>query len=267
MSSPARTALFCVAMAFASVTHADELGTANQALQQKDYSTALRLLSKLAASGNPEAQLRLGEMYWYGEGVGLDRAKGDALFAQAAAKGSADAVAATGLSTRRAARSADIAWWTNGYQGTELTSGQWRCAAPAIPAQSTTNADITATAAAISAWSTCYNGFIDHVSQALPAGKAIPADVLDLMSEPELVQARQHLDTVYARVLASAKREATATIARRDAWHSATQSYALKENARIELDLKQSKEELARDRTMRQTSENISQHRGGATKK
>lgn len=262
MSRPVRTLLFCVAMAVAGASAAaDDLGNANVALQQKNYPTALQLFGQLAAGGNPEAQLRLGEMYWYGEGVALDRAKGDALFAQAAAKGNQEALAATSLSARRAARSADIAWWTSDYQGLDLTSGQWRCTPPVIAQQSSSNADIKATSDAIKAWSDCYNGFVDHVSQALPPGKAIPGDLLELMSELELAQSRAHLDQVYARVLADAKARADATLARRDAWEKATQAYAKTANAQVAADSKLIQDKLERDQLLRQSTQGIAVHR------
>ncbi|MEJ7807750.1 MAG: sel1 repeat family protein, partial [Telluria sp.] len=133
MSRSIRAALICIAWAVASSASASELGDANQALQQKNYRVALELFGKLAATNHREAQLRLGEMYWYGEGVPTDRTKADALFAQAAASGDPAAVAATKLSARRAAQADDIALWTGGYTGAELRSGQFDCKAPAIP--------------------------------------------------------------------------------------------------------------------------------------
>jgi uncharacterized protein len=221
-------------LSLSGMARADELADANALLAKKAYPQALQLFTKLANAGNSEAQLRLGEMYWYGEGVGLDRAKGDALFAQAAAKGLPEAQAATRLSAQRAARMADIAHWSARYDGAELRSGTFECKAPPIPAQSTEQKDIKATTEALNHWSACYNGFVANVAAAMPPGKAIPADVAELMSEAELSQAREHLDKVYARVLADAKKDADATLARRDAWHRATASYAAKTNESVE---------------------------------
>ncbi len=132
MSRPVRIALFCLACVVGGSAHADELADANLALQQKNYPVAVKLFGKLAAGNNSEAQLRLGEMYWYGEGVAIDRSKADTLFAQAAARGNQDAIAATKLSGQRAARGADIALWTGGYTGAELRSGKLACKTPAI---------------------------------------------------------------------------------------------------------------------------------------
>jgi uncharacterized protein len=221
-------------LSLSGFARADELADANALLAKKAYPQALQLFTKLANAGNSEAQLRLGEMYWYGEGVGLDRAKGDALFAQAAAKGLPEAKAAAGLSAQRAARMADIAHWSTRYDGAELRSGAFECKAPPIPAQSTEQREIKTTTEALNHWSACYNGFVANIAAAMPPGKAIPADVAELMSEAELSQAREHLDKVYARVLADAKKDADATLARRDAWHRATANYVAKANESVE---------------------------------
>ena len=50
---------------------AGPLEDANNALNQKDYATALRLYRPLAINGNPEAQVNLGFMY--DEGLGLPK--------------------------------------------------------------------------------------------------------------------------------------------------------------------------------------------------
>ena len=126
MSRPFRIALFCLACAVGGHASADELVDANAALQQKNYPVALKLFGKLASDNNHEAQLRLGEMYWYGEGAPLDRAKGDALFAQAAAGGDPGAVAAQDEGEGKHARPANAAEepgvsgavvWGRGHEG------------------------------------------------------------------------------------------------------------------------------------------------------
>jgi TPR repeat protein len=218
-----RIALLCLALAAAAgAARADDLADANQLLSQKKYPQALQMFSKLADAGHAEAQLRLGEMYWYGEGVGVDRAKGDALFAKAAAQGHQGAVAATALSGQRAARGSEIAKWTGLYDGAELRTGAFACKTPVIPAESISNADIKAKATEIDHWVDCHNGFVRNVQSALPAGKAIPEDVLVLMNETEITQARLHLEQVYARVLAAAQSDADAVLAKREAWSVAT---------------------------------------------
>ncbi len=249
MSRPVRIALFCLACAVGGSATADDLADANLALQQKNYPVALKLFNKL--SSNSEAQLRLGEMYWYGEGVAVDRSKADALFAKAAAAGNPAAVAATRLSAQRAARTADIALWTGGYTGEELRAGKYACPTPAIPERSTANADIKRVSAEIGAWTTCYNGVVANIETLMPAGKAIPGDVLELMNEQEIAQARQHLDTVYQRVATAARADAEPVIARRAAWQAQTAEFVRLENATIEKRTAAIKHELERSEVER----------------
>jgi TPR repeat protein len=230
MRNAARGILFGLALSVAGTVVASDLDTANQLLNNKKYPEALQLFSKLAAAGEPEAQLRLGEMYWYGEGVALDRAKGDALFAQAAARGVPAAIAASKLSGQRAARGTDIALWTSSYDGADLKSGKFACKEPVIPALSTSNADIKAKGAEINAWIECHNGFVRNVVDATPPGKRIPADLVPLMSEAELAQSKALLAKVYASVLASAKTQADAVTMQRDAWTKATADFVAKAN-------------------------------------
>ena len=69
--------VICLSLLFASVALADELTDANALFQKKSYPQALQLYTKLATAGNAEAQLHLGEMYWYGEAGAIDNAKAE----------------------------------------------------------------------------------------------------------------------------------------------------------------------------------------------
>lgn len=211
---------------------ADELADAAKALNGKDYPQALATYTRLAQAGSPEATLRLGEMYWYGEGVGLDRAQGDALFAKAAAGGSKAAVAATGLTRQREQKLPAIAYWVTGYDGADLTAGTFHCVAPAQPKYSETKRSVAAVSASNDAYSACYNGFIDNLLDAMPPGKRIPVDIAILMSEQELGQAREHLGKVYAAVAAREKQVADQVVATRAAWVDSTLAYFSTEKMR-----------------------------------
>lgn len=235
------------------------MADAEKALATKAYPQALQLFGKLAAAGNPQAQLRLGEMYWYGEGVALDRAKGDALFAQAAASGNADAVAARTLSAQRASSSAAIAYWTGGYDGADLTAGKYNCAAPAIPAVSKTNAEIKAVNQAVVQWRQCYNEFAANLNAGLPAGKRIPAEVVVVMSEPETQQARAHIEKVYGAVLSKAQDDAAAVMARHAAWQVATTESVATQNRLAEERTKQIMFERDNAERIRQNAANAVQ--------
>jgi TPR repeat protein len=226
-----RKYIFWLAMAVGSSAMADELADANKLLDAKSYPQAMAILTKLADGGNANAQLRLGQVYWYGEGVAVDRAKGDALFAKAAASGSQDAKIALGMTAARQQHIGDIEHWTTKYDGSDLTSGQFSCKAPVVPEKSTTNGDINATNSAVNDWKACYNGFTKNLSDAMPAGKRIPVEIADLMTDHEMDQSRAHLNEVYMRVAGDAKASADKTLAAYDSWMKATQEYVAKANA------------------------------------
>jgi hypothetical protein len=225
-----RTFLFCLAMLVSGACLADDLADADKLLQSKSYPQAVQLLARLADAGNPRAQLRLGQVYWYGEGMPVDRAKADALFAKAAAQGDAEAAKAAGLTGARAQHGADIAYWTTRYDGRDLTSGKFSCQRPVIPGQSNTNVEIKATADAVNAWKRCYNGFIDNIKAQMPEGKQIPTAVADLMTDQEVEQAKTHLAAVHKRVLDEAQASASQTLADYSSWETATADYVKNEN-------------------------------------
>ncbi|MGZ5202771.1 MAG: sel1 repeat family protein [Telluria sp.] len=220
-----RKFLVCLALLLGANAMADELADANKLLESKSYPQAIAMLTRLADAGNTNAQLRLGQVYWYGEGVAVDRAKGDALFAKAAAAGNAEAKVAMGLTPARQQHMADIEYWTTRYDGADLTSGQFECKAPAVPDKSTTRDDVKATGNAVNQWKACYNGFAKHLAEAMPAGKVIPVEVSDLMTDKEMDQARAHLDQVYSRIASTRKASADQTLAAYDKWEKNTTDY------------------------------------------
>ena len=211
---------------------ADELGDAAKAFNSRAYPQALAMYARLAQAGNSEAALRLGEMHWYGEGAPLDRSKGDALFAAAAAAGNTEAAKAAELSRKRAQHLADISYWTTGYDGADLVAGKFNCVAPEIPAMSSTNKGFAVTGSALNAYTACYNGFIENLESTMPVGKRIPAEISLLMSEAELSQARAHLGKVYGSAAARARLVADQVMAQRENWIAGTTAYMTTQLAR-----------------------------------
>jgi TPR repeat protein len=218
---------------------ADSLSEANRLLEAKAYGEAFPVLRMLADGGNAEARFKLGQMYWYGHGLPADRAKADALFAQAAAGGNKEAADALALTRRREARSAEIARWTAGYDGADLTSGKYACAQPAIPDVSKTNDEIKATTTAFQAWSSCYNGFVADLDGPLAPAARVPADLAVLMSDAERQQALAHVSGVTQGVLDKVGASAGPLMARYDNWEKATQAFAAEHNATVEARKKQ----------------------------
>lgn len=243
-----RCLLFSLILVSAGVM-ADDLADANRLLAAKEYGKALPLYARAAQAGNAEAQFRLGEMYWYGDGTPQDLGKASVWMQKAAAAGNQDAQESLAILERRKTRGAEIDYWMTGYTGEELRSGKFACPAPTIPAVSKTNAAIAATENAVRSWQECYNGFVDNVAAAMPAGKVIPQDVLDMMSPAEFARVQAHIESLYRRIIADAQVQAAATLSQRDAWQKSTLAYATEENQRrkqAEIETARIKEDMMR---------------------
>ena len=81
-------------MLFAVVSNgalAGDLEDGIAAYQKKDYATALKLFRSVAATNNAPAQLNLGRMHYFGEGVPQDYKKAVEWFRLAAKQGDAKA--------------------------------------------------------------------------------------------------------------------------------------------------------------------------------
>jgi hypothetical protein len=226
--------LFTLLMLAAGLASADDLGNAEKALRAKEYDKALPIYAKLANAGNAEAQFRLGEMYWYGDGTAVDMAKSQTWLQKAAGSGHNGAKETLAILQKREQRAADLAYWTSGYKGDDLVSGKYACPMPKIPAVSKTNAEIKAVSESIAAWETCYNDFVAGVNQLPPANKRIPADVLQLMSPREAEQAIAHVDDATVNVVTRRQNEALSFTSERDAWHKSTNEFVLAANTQTE---------------------------------
>lgn len=219
-----------LSMLLAGAAWADELADANALFQKKAYAQALKLYTRLADAGNAEAQLHLGEMYWYGEAGAIDDIRADAWFRKAAAQGNQSAAAALKVMGQRAARRAEITYWLSGYDGAELTSGAFRCPAPRIPAMSKSNDEIAAVAARMQLWQDCYNGFVRNLNSAAPLVQRIPADLAALMNQPEMDQAGKYLGEVLLRIAEQGQVGSGLVLADFGAWRSATDAYIAERN-------------------------------------
>jgi hypothetical protein len=245
MKKPAmRPWLFCLAMLAGGAALAEDLNEVNKLLDAKSYPQAMAMLTRLADAGNPSAQLRLGQMYWYGEGTAVDRVKADALFARAAAAGNKDAAGALGLTAARQQHMADIEYWTVKYDGADLSSGPFNCTAPAVPERSTSNESIKTINDAVNGWKACYNGFVRNIGDAMPPGRRIPSEVADVMTDGEMERAKAHLGEVLGRVAADAKASADRTLAAYDNWQKGTHAFAREQNAVLAAQLKQQQVEM-----------------------
>ncbi|MBV7535729.1 hypothetical protein KW842_08125 [Duganella sp. sic0402] len=211
---------------------ADDLSDANKLLEAREYARALPIFTKLAEAGNPTAQYHLGEMYWYGEGVPADSAKGDAWFRKADQAGYPAAKTALGLTPQRAARRAEIDGYALRYDGADVALAKFKCDTPEIPEFSRTAKEIKEVSEGIDAWLACYQGFQKNLEAQLPVGKAIPDDLTNLMTDAEISQVHTRMNTAYAAINAAGKSQATQVLSARTAWHEKTTDYVQNAAAR-----------------------------------
>ncbi len=204
------------------VASADAYTEAMSAWNQRDFATAFPAMQQLAKAGHPAAQLQLGEMYGFGEGVAEDMGAARQWLAEARASGHPDAAAALALMQQRAARKDEIAKFAASFDGGALAIGQYRCADPVLSSAALTNAEIAQTRAALDGWRSCYQEFSARMRAALPASRAIPADLAALMSTDEHARAVARVDQVYAGIVSEVRQRASAVLAQSEAWGAAT---------------------------------------------
>lgn len=70
---------------------ANTFNEALEAYKKEEYAKAFTIFEKLANEGNASAQHNLGVMYYYGDGVTMDKKKAYTLLVQAADQGNEEA--------------------------------------------------------------------------------------------------------------------------------------------------------------------------------
>ncbi len=225
--------LFCLSLMLCGAVQCGELEDANALFEKKSYPQALQAYTKLANGGNSEAQVRLGQMYLYGEAGSVDMGKAEGLFKKSAARGNKTAIASLEMLKQRALHQTEITYWMSGYDGAELVSGQYRCPVPRIPAMSKVNDEIEAVAAKVNTWQTCYNAFVVNLNEAAPLTKRIPKNIADLMSKDEMDKATTHLEGVHTNLVENARVAAKLLLADYAVWRDATDAYVLEHNKMV----------------------------------
>jgi len=209
---------------------AAELADADALFSKKAYPEALQKYTKLANAGNPVAQQHLGEMYFYGEAGTVDVDKAAGWFRKAAARGNATAVASLDMMKQREQRRAEIGYWIEKYDGSDIRTDEYRCPAPRFPAQSRQNDEIDRYGAKMTAWQDCYNRYVAHLNAETPLTKRIPADIKKLMTAAEMEKASAHLSAVQQGLSEDAKISARMVVADFTAWRDATDAWISQHN-------------------------------------
>ncbi|XLZ72817.1 hypothetical protein ABT364_12850 [Massilia sp. SR12] len=237
----------CAAIALlgaAGVALADDLADGIKAWEKQDFARAHQLLGKLAQSGNPEAQLLVGEMYGFGEGVAEDPAQAESWLTKAKAAGHKDAANSLLVLQQRKVRKADIDFYRSAYTGEELAYAKQGCVAPDFPDASHTQEEIKEVKARMAEWEACYQRFGQGLAGAQPAGKLIPGSIGRLMSAGELQQARSTMDKAYARIAGEGEQSGRQVIAAHDAWAERTKQWTIAMHKKTQDDMTKRSREI-----------------------
>jgi hypothetical protein len=210
---------------------ANELERADKLLQAKAYDKALPIYSKLAQAGDTEAQFRLGEMYWYGDGTAVDLAAANAWLHKAAQRGHKGAIESLDILKQRQVRNADIAYWTNGQAGQRVEVSGYDCAAPVLSKDAKTKESIRDAANSYKQWQACYDSFAARMNAQARLLPQIPEDVLKLMTPREAELAYTRLNGEFAQTIARAEREAMRITGEYMAWQRGPEGSILTANS------------------------------------
>lgn len=223
----------CLTLAF-GVVAADELADAAKLLENKDYARAVQLYTKLAESGNIEAQLQLGDIYGFGDGAPENPQQATFWLNKAAASGNKDALATLQALQERSKRKAEILYYTDNYDGADVKLEKFKCVEPEIPQSSVEKKKILAVNNDVTAWFKCYDLFTENMNKSLPPGKAIPSSVIDIMSRSEFARASSAMDKQYAIIGADAQKKAQSIRTKYDAWRDATEIAVVQAKKQLE---------------------------------
>lgn len=232
-------------MTMVGAVQADDLSDGIKAWEAQDFAKAHKLLGKLAEAGNPEAQLMVGEMYGYGEGVPENMAMAENWLSKAKAGGHKDAAESLNTMKQRSARKQEIAYYVSGYKGEDVRLEKYGCVKPAIPdgERTQTQKEIKAVRDSFQAWNDCYERFGKGLMAAQPVGKAIPHDVMNVMSLAELQQARTSMGKIYEAIAWDGERQARELVDSYNAWAARTKEYNLAMQKKIDDELQQARRE------------------------
>jgi beta-lactamase regulating signal transducer with metallopeptidase domain len=182
--------------------------TINQAKQYfdtKEYAKALAILNFLVRENDVEAQVMLGEMTWYGEGVESSQPIAVSLFKKAASSGNVKAQKFLELFAERENRQAEIK-----YYMTEFDGGDYKFNAKECPQIDFNQAVYNRYMASekldqYDKWVNCFNLQTGKISTLQNMRSVIPLSLLNIMTSKELDKAKQHLSKVFFENYSQAK--------------------------------------------------------------
>ncbi|MCH8620038.1 hypothetical protein [Undibacterium sp. TS12] len=239
---------FMLMMSVFSAAYAEDLNDAQRYYTNKDYARAAAIYTKMAQTGNPDAQEMLGEMYWFGDGVAVDVNVAAQWFKKAADGGQKKAQQFHAIIQERGIKAAEISYYTTGFDGRDVQLSKFNCVQPVIPAVSKTRQEISAVTASVNAWQACYNRFVAGYNAALPAGSAIPQNISALMNDAEMAQAVALMDKKYNAISDEANTIAININQKQRAWKAETEAFITADAESKKLEYDRMQNEMAANR-------------------
>ncbi len=223
--------LSIILLGVSGIAMAGELERADKLLQAKAYDKAFPIYIALAQAGDTEAQFRVGEMYWYGDGTAMDLTAANTWLYKAAQRGHKGAIESLDVLKQRQVRGADIVYWTSGQAGQRVEVSGYDCAAPVLSKDAKTKESIREAASRYKEWQACYDSFAARINAQVRLVPQIPEDVLKLMTPREAEQAYTRLTGEFAQAIARAEREAMRITGGYMAWQHGPEGSILTANS------------------------------------
>ncbi len=198
--------------------------------ENKEYAKALQIYSQYANAGHPDAQVLLGEMLWYGDGIASDQNAAEILFKKAAVSGNVRAGKFLEFLAEREKYRSEIAFYMNDFDGGKIKFNETLCASPKIPAASGTNEDISTVSKNYNNWVACYNTFAVSIYAVKNETQLIPQNIFRLMRDDELKKAHLHINEVLGQIASHGKIIAEEVQRKYRSWQSTTNQYVQSNN-------------------------------------
>lgn len=169
-------------------------------------------LVRRANAGDQQAQLEVGERFWYGEGVKADHRISKTWFEKSAAQGNPRAQAFIRMMHDRESRMSEIEFFTQHFDGQDLKWSEDRCPLPTIDLADQKQNDYPQLIKAIDKSVECRNNYLAELKKQMAGGTIIPTALQNLMTSNELDQANQLIHKVLVRNALVSREKAVAAV-------------------------------------------------------
>lgn len=203
----------------------DDLTEANRLRGKKEFSRATSLYQILAEQGSVEAQLALGEMYWYGAGVASNPKLAEEWFKKAAANGAINAEKFLNLISEREKHQSEINFFANEFDGKGFKFAEMNCSRPDFSTAAHNSVDIENMINQINEFAACFNKYGERLNTSRNLDQQIPNDILRLMTNEEVEKSINRSMRALAMIRLTANMIADDFTMEKRTWETRTREY------------------------------------------